>query len=200
LLASLEVLFRVIPSGIPEEAEPALAPQEWSRSLARRKARAVASRYPEAVTIGCDTVVVRDGKVQDKPRDPEDARSMLRYLRSGWHEVITALAVLHPAGGREETGLAITRVRMGDYSDADIDRYVASGEPMDKAGSYGIQGLGGRLVKEFDGCYNNVVGLPLCETARLLELFHIRAGLRGPVCLLPSGHPCPSFGSDRDNC
>jgi septum formation protein len=190
LLALLGLAFQVVPSGVPEEADPSLDPREWGRILAEKKALAVAGLYPEKVTIGCDTVVARNGEVQDKPRDPRDARAMLRYLRGGWHEVITAVAVLHPAAGRGETGLAVTRVRMGDYSDADIDRYVASGEPMDKAGGYGIQGLGGRLVEAIEGCYNNVVGLPLCETAALLA----RLGIRprpGPVCLLPSGLPCP---------
>jgi septum formation protein len=190
LLSSLGLPFQVVPSQVPEEADPALQPLQWARILAEEKAQAVGSRYPGALTIGCDTVVARDGNVQDKPRHAEDARSMLRYLRGGWHQVITAVAVLHPAGGRSESGVAITRVRMGGYTDHDIDRYIASGEPMDKAGGYGIQGLGGRLVEEIEGCYNNVVGLPLCETAKLLERFGVCRSPE-PVCLLPSGLPCP---------
>lgn len=122
--------------------------------------------------LGADTEVVLDGRLFGKPQDPADAIRMLRELRGREHEVITGLAVVEVgvAGSapRQETVAVTSRVRMGDYSDADIERYVATGEPLDKAGGYAVQGLGGRLVAAVDGCLSNVIGLPLTTTRALL--------------------------------
>jgi len=124
------------------------------------------------VVLGADTEVVLDGRLLGKPRDPADAARMLRELRGRQHEVITGLAVveLGPPGSvpRQETAAVTSRVRMADYSDADIESYVATGEPLDKAGAYAVQGLGGRLVAAVDGCLTNVIGLPLTTTRALL--------------------------------
>jgi len=124
------------------------------------------------VVLGADTEVVLDGRLLGKPRDPADAVRMLRELRGREHEVITGLAVVEvgPPGTapRHETAAVTTRVRMGEYTDADIERYVATGEPLDKAGAYAVQGLGGRLVAAVDGCLTNVIGLPLTTTRALL--------------------------------
>jgi septum formation protein len=124
------------------------------------------------VILGADTEVVLDGRLLGKPRDAVDAARMLRDLRGREHEVITGLAVVEtgPAGTapRPETTSVTTRVRMGRYGDAEIDAYVATGEPLDKAGGYAVQGLGGRLVVAVDGCFTNVVGLPLTTTRALL--------------------------------
>ena len=125
--------------------------------------------------LGADTEVVLDGRLMGKPRDAADARRMLAELRGRVHEVITAVALVEAwPGGREEATAVTTRVRMGSYSDAEIEAYVATGEPLDKAGAYGVQGLGGRLVAEVDGCFTNVVGLPLSTTRRLLERWGVR--------------------------
>jgi septum formation protein len=146
--------------------------------LALDKARAVAAGLaragPEpAVVLGADTVVAIDGQALGKPADREDARAMLRRLAGRAHDVITGIAVLDAATGRAETTAVVSRVRMADYGEGEIDAYVASGEPMDKAGAYAIQGGGGRLVAGLEGSFTNVVGLPLAETARLLAAFGV---------------------------
>jgi septum formation protein len=126
--------------------------------------------------LGADTEVVLDGELLGKPHDAPHAVRMLERLRGRVHEVITGLALVEAgAGGREETASVTTRVRMAGYDDEAIREYVASGEPFDKAGAYAVQGLGGRLVADVDGCYTNVVGLPVETTRRLLR----RWGLLG---------------------
>jgi septum formation protein len=146
-------------------------------ALARAKARAVAQRVsvdasPRAagrtVVLGADTEVFLDGQALGKPADAIDAGRMLRALRGRVHEVITGLALVEVGGGREETASVTTRVRMADYSDAEVEAYVVTGEPFDKAGGYAVQGEGTRLVAEVNGCYTNVVGLPVETTRRLL--------------------------------
>jgi septum formation protein len=126
------------------------------------------------VVLGADTEVVLDGRLLGKPRDGDDAARMLRALRARVHEVITGVALVEGgAAGREETTAVTTRVRMADYADAELLAYVATGEPLDKAGAYAVQGLGRALVAEVDGCLTNVVGLPLTTTRRLLESWHL---------------------------
>jgi septum formation protein len=148
--------------------------------VALAKALAVAARLGRApaVVLGADTEVVLDGRLLGKPRDGADAARMLRELRGREHEVITGLAVVEldvpAATPRQETASVTSRVRMADYDDAAIEAYVATGEPLDKAGAYAVQGLGGRLVADVAGCFTNVVGLPLTTTRALLE----RRGLR----------------------
>jgi septum formation protein len=143
--------------------------------VALAKALAVAAtlgRAP-ALILGADTEVVLDGRLLGKPSDGADAARMLRELRGREHEVITGLAVVEldalGAPPRQETTSVTSRVRMGDYDDATIEAYVATGEPLDKAGAYAVQGLGGRLVAAVDGCLTNVVGLPMTTVRALLE-------------------------------
>jgi septum formation protein len=169
LLAQIGIAFTVLPSHIPEE-HPAVPPTEAIAAVALAKARAVALRLSpdaRAVVLGADTEVVLDGRLLGKPRDAADAGRILRELRGRVHEVITGVALVAP--GREEATAVATRVTMRDYSDAEIEAYVATGEPLDKAGAYGVQGLGARLVARVDGCLTNVVGLPVSTTRRLLE-------------------------------
>jgi septum formation protein len=128
---------------------------------------------PATVVLGADTEVVLDASLLGKPADGRDAARMLRALRGRTHQVITGVALVAPATGREETAAVTTLVTMGDYGDADIEAYVATGEPLDKAGAYAVQGVGGRLVARVDGCFTNVVGLPLSTTRRLLEAWGI---------------------------
>ncbi len=192
LLRALNLPFTVAVSGVDEDAvDPALDPPAMVRLLARQKAEAVAREVCSGLVIGADTTVVLDESALGKPADPDDARAMLRRLRGRLHHVISGVAVIDAASGQTEVGAAITPVLMRDYTDAQIDAYVASGEPMDKAGSYAIQGLGGALVAEIDGCYNNVVGFPLCEVVALLARCGLALPLTGPACLLPDGAPCP---------
>ena len=121
-----------------------------------------------AIVLGADTEVVLDGRLLGKPRDAADAALILKALRGRIHEVITGVALVEAPAGREETAAVTTRVRMGGYTDAEIEAYVATGEPLDKAGAYAVQGLGGRLIAQVDGCFSNVVGLPVTTTRRLL--------------------------------
>jgi septum formation protein len=124
--------------------------------------------------LGADTEVVLDGRLLGKPDDARDALRMLRELRGRVHEVITGVALVRAGqAGGEETAAVSTRVRMGNYSDEDIESYVATGEPLDKAGAYAVQGLGSALVAEIDGCLTNVVGLPLSTTRRMLERWRL---------------------------
>ena len=172
MLAALGVAFTVEPSHIPEE-HPAAPPAEALAAVALAKARAVARSLAEddsAVVLGADTEVILDGRLLGKPSGNADAFRILRSLRGRTHEVITGVA-LAAAGsaGRTETAAVTTRVTMAAYSDAEIEAYVATGEPLDKAGAYAVQGLGGRLVARVDGCRSNVVGLPVGTTRRLLE-------------------------------
>lgn len=189
LLAALGLPFEIITSGVDETIDPALAPAEQVRQLALEKARAVAARLESGLVIGADTDVFLDGVMLSKPADAADAARMLRQLRGQTHEVISGVAVIGAASGRAESGSVTTPVRMAAYSDAQIAEYAASGEPLDKAGAYAIQGLGGALVAGIEGCYNNVVGLPLCELAALLARFGV--AVAGPVCLRPDGSLCP---------
>ena len=124
----------------------------------------------ELPILGADTVVVLDGTPLGKPRDADEARRMLRALRGRWHEVVTGLALFVPERGTA-TDFVVTRVKMRNYGDDEIEAYVRTGEPLDKAGAYGIQGLGGLLVEEIHGCYYNVVGLPLSRLAEMMRAF-----------------------------
>jgi len=121
--------------------------------------------------LGADTVVALGSEVFGKPADPADARRMLQRLRGRWHEVMTGVAVV--ADDREATAAVVTRVLMDEVDDGWIDAYVASGEPLDKAGAYAVQGEGGRLITALIGSYTNVVGLPLRETGALLSSFGV---------------------------
>ncbi len=156
---------------MPGVPVPALA-----TALARMKARHVADRVratgaPLAVILGADTLVVVDGRPLGKPASRDDARGMLRALRGRPHQVVTGVALLEVPGEREASEAVTSAVLMRPYSDAEIDAYVATGEADDKAGAYAVQGAGGRLVVRVEGCYTNVVGLPLRTTARLLRAF-----------------------------
>jgi len=170
LLASICADFIVVPSEVDETIEP-LPPPDVARRLALRKARAVAARAGRGLVLGADTLVIVDGEVLGKPAGPEPARAMLRRLRGRWHEVVTGVAVVEAERGRERATVVTSRVLMADYPDADIEAYVASGAPLDKAGGYSIRDLGGNLVDGLVGSYSNVVGLPLEATRRLLADF-----------------------------
>ncbi len=198
LLAALGLPFSIVTSGVPEDVAPGLDPVEAARQLARRKAEAVAATLDRGLVIGSDTDVVLDDTILGKPADAADAARMLRLLRGRTHRVISGVAVLDAASGRIALGTVTTLVTMAEASDAQIAAYAASGEPLDKAGAYAIQGLGGALVAGIEGCYNNVVGFPLCEVAALLGQFGVSA-LNGasPLCALPDGTPCPRVELSR---
>jgi MAF protein len=175
LLATLGVAFAVIPPDVDETplmAEPA---GPLALRLASLKAAAVATARPDAVVIGADTVVTQRGELFGKPSSAAAAMEMLARLRARQHEVVTGVCVI-PPGGHRLAGAIRTTVYMRDYTDEELLAYVAGGEAFDKAGAYAIQDASFRPVREINGCYSNVVGLPLCLSADLLR----RAGLRLP--------------------
>jgi septum formation protein len=142
--------------------------------LAEAKARAVAASRPEGLVLGADTIVVVDGDALGKPADALEARLMLARLRGRAHDVLTGVALVAGPGGAVSSATEVTRVVMARYPDDVIEAYVASGSPMDKAGAYAIQELGGTLVDAVIGSYTNVIGLPLGVTARLLRAAGVR--------------------------
>jgi septum formation protein len=169
---------------VPSDLDETLPPgplHAAASALALAKARAVAARVERGVVLGADTIVVLDGRPLGKPAGPDEARAMLRRLQGREHEVVTGVAVVDARTGRSDTVSVVSRVRMAAYGEAEIDAYVASGEPLDKAGAYAIQGRGAALVAGLEGSYTNVVGLPLAETARLLAAFGV------PVSGPPAG-------------
>ncbi len=175
LLARLGIPFEVRPSGFEETLIAGLPAVALAATLARGKTRDVAARLRAAgegpaLVLGADTLVVLDGQPMGKPASRDEAGRMLRALRARTHEVVTAVALEGP-GGREASDVVTSRVRMRAYSDREIEAYVETGEPDDKAGAYAVQGLGAHLVDGVEGCYTNVVGLPLRTTARLLRDF-----------------------------
>jgi septum formation protein len=169
LLESAGVSFSVSPSDIPEEPFPGETPEAHVRRLALEKARAVASVAASRYVVGADTIVVCDGEIMGKPVDEADAVRMLRKLAGKGHQVITGFAVLDRQGAREIVDAVTTQVYFKSLTDAEIDAYVATGCPMDKAGAYAIQGGAAYMVRSIDGSYTNVVGLPLCEVVEALR-------------------------------
>ena len=167
LLAGLGIEAEVRPADVDETPLAGEAAEPYVLRLAASKARARGKG--DELVLAADTVVVLDGDLLGKPRDPDDARHMLRRLSGRDHEVLTGVAVFHPARDRSWSEVARTRVEMARLSAQEIDWYVASGEPMDKAGAYAIQGLGALFVERLEGNYSNVVGLPIPLTYRLLE-------------------------------
>ncbi len=159
VLRQLGLEPEVIPSRVDEGYLPGETPEGHARRLAREKAEAVAAEYPDALVVAGDTIVVDGGTVLVKPTDEEDAVAMLLRLAGGTHRVLSGIAVA--AAGRVVSRLAQTQVTMRRYGEAEARAYAATGEPMDKAGGYGIQGLGAALVEEIHGDYYCVVGFPV---------------------------------------
>ncbi|MCC6348013.1 MAG: septum formation protein Maf [Candidatus Eisenbacteria bacterium] len=169
LLRQAGAEFTVTDPG-PDRAWPGRAePRHGVRALALDKARRVAAKRPEAVVIGADTVVVLRGQRLGKPADREEARAMIERLHGRRHEVWTGIAVV--GGGEQRTGAECTLVHLQKLSAEEIERYLRSGESLDKAGAYGIQGLAGQFVRRIEGEYGTVVGLPLARLRLLLAEF-----------------------------
>lgn len=168
LLSLFGLDFDIEPAHIDEAVHPDEAPEAYVRRMAGEKALAVHGRFESHFVLGSDTVVVVDGECLGKPVDDHEARDMLRRLSGREHRVLSAVAVIGPDGASRER-LSVTRVEFAELSAAWIERYVASGEPHDKAGAYGIQGAAGIAVRSLTGSYTGVVGLPLFETGELLR-------------------------------
>ena len=157
LLAYIVPAFEIIPSGIEEIALG--SPAQQVETLAADKAADIAEKYPDAVVIGADTLVAVDDLVLGKPRDEAEAAAMLKQLSGRTHTVYTGVAVIN--AGRTHSLLEATQVTFCRMTDEEIIDYIATGEPMDKAGAYGIQGYGGKYITGIEGCFFNVMGLPL---------------------------------------
>ena len=196
LIAHLGLPVEHREADVPEVPLPGEYPAETALRLAREKVEKVAGPHPNplpegegvraaGVVVGGDTVVVADGRILGKPADPDEARAMLRELRGREHQVITGVCLLDLASREVYAEAVETRAWMRDYSDAEIERYVRSGAPLDKAGAYGIQDESFHPVDRIEGCYLNVVGLPLCAVAR---------GLRA------LGHDAPGYPTDDCRC
>jgi septum formation protein len=171
LLASAGVAFEIIPSDTDEGTREGESPEEYVTRLAREKAAEVAEKHPHRWVLAADTIVVVDGSILGKPKDPPEAREMLERLSGREHRVITGYCILHSLLGKAREGRVATRVRFKSISSKEIQWYLETGEPFDKAGAYAVQGRAAFMVREISGSYTNVVGLPLCEVVEaLLEL------------------------------
>ena len=172
LLDLVGIEHEVSPSNIDEKMRPRETPRRYAERLAREKASAVATRNPETLTIAADTIVIVNRKVLEKPLDHDDARRMLSMLSGREHTVITAVAVAR--GRKLRSAIEEVKVKFRRLRDDEIDAYIATGEPMDKAGAYGIQGYGATIVECVDGDYFAVMGLPLARVVTLMRDLGVR--------------------------
>lgn len=171
LLARMGLTFTVCPADIEEVIDPGLTPPQVVMSLSRQKAEAVAASRPDALVIAADTIVVLDGKILGKPHSVGEAREMLTALSGQEHHVCTGFTLQR--GEQVETGCEESQVWFRELTEEEIDSYIATGEPMDKAGAYGIQGYGALLVNGIHGDYFNVMGLPVCRLGQDLKAFGV---------------------------
>jgi len=170
LLKTVIENFRVVPSKIDEICDIDLSPEENAILLGRKKATSVAKLHPHHLVIGADTLVVLENKIIGKPTDTENARQILRQLSGQEHKVITGVAVVH---SKIFSAASISRVRIKTLTSNEINSYVKSEEPMDKAGAYAIQGKGSFLIESYDGPYSNIVGLPINLLKNLLQKLNL---------------------------
>lgn len=179
LLRQAGIPFSIEIPDITEEINGNMSPQETVTDLALKKALAVSSRLGEGFILAADTIVLHRGEVLGKPLDREDARQMLHRLSGNEHEVLTGLALVDASSGKQESGFSLTRVWLKPLIKSEIDAYVATGEPLDKAGAYGIQGRAALFVEKIEGCYFNVVGLPLSLLYDLMAIMQVPTWLNG---------------------
>ncbi len=193
LLAFAGWNFTVQTDMVDERALPDEPAGAYVCRLAAVKARAVAKHAPlGSVVLGADTAVIDRDQILGKPADRNEAVRMLRKLRGRSHQVFTALCALRVDDGRTITDLCVTDVPMRAYSEREIQAYVETGDPLDKAGAYGIQHLGFRPVESLEGCFPNVMGLPLCRVDHMLRQLNCTPEDGGnPVCAGPASGECP---------
>ncbi|MBP7176203.1 MAG: septum formation inhibitor Maf [Thermoclostridium sp.] len=180
LLEQVGIPFTVLPSDVDETIDHNQQPAEIVQILSVKKAESVVHQLPEgssAVVLAADTIVVLQGKVLGKPADRDDAFRMLQMLQDQWHEVMTGITLIDIKTGKRLAHVEKTRVRVRPLTPDAIRDYIDSGEPLDKAGAYAIQGLGALLVEKIDGCYSNVVGLPLYSVSMMLAEMGIHTPL-----------------------
>ena len=171
LLRQVGIACTVDPSGIDESVLPGEVPAQFAKRVALDKARDIAKRHKSGIVLGADTIVLIDGDILGKPGSAAEAVSMLTRLSGRTHVVMTAVALVDAATGKSAAEVETTEVVMRALTEAEIEAYVATGEPMDKAGAYGIQGRAALFVEGVNGCFFNVVGLPLARLDRMLKGF-----------------------------
>jgi septum formation protein len=188
--------FEVVPADIDESQRNDELPVDYVKRLAEEKARVVAPFYPNCLVLAADTIVVDEEDVLGKPANPTEARAMLQRLRGHVHQVYTAIALLRLAEQKLAADLCSTPVPMRSYTDAEIEAYAASGDPLDKAGAYAIQHSGFHPVEALAGCYASVMGLPLCHLVRSLRRFGITPPGDVPTaCQSTLNYVCPVYQS-----
>jgi septum formation protein len=195
--------FAILPAAIDEAPFAGEAPEVYVARLAEGKVRNAAQHAPvDAIVLAADTTVAlpagaagrQAAKILGKPCDAQEAGQMLRSLRGRIHLVYTGLAVLRPADGRMVKDVCMSEVRMRDYTDEEMRMYIASGDPLDKAGAYAVQHAGFHPVDKLEGCYANVMGLPVCHLARLLVQFDLSPQVSLPQeCQQMLGYDCPIY-------
>lgn len=191
LLALLGLPFEAAAPEVVETPQAGESPAALVVRLSESKAHAV---FSSGTTIACDTVVALDAELLGKPRDPAEAIAMLRRLRERPHTVYSAITLVDAPTGRTLRELAETQVVMRAYSDAEVKAYVASGDPLDKAGAYAVQHTGFHPVARLQGCYANVMGLPLCHLTRCLHAWGIEPTQPVPAaCQAHTGHRCTVY-------
>ncbi len=176
ILEKVGLRFRVDESGCEERITPGLSPATLARSLSRQKAEAVAAKYKDAIIVAADTFIVYESEILGKPHTAREAIRMLKSLSGRAHTVITGFTIIDTGSGKKISKSVKTKVCFKKLSSKDIDAYVKTGEPLDKAGAYAIQGLGAALIDKIEGDFLNVVGLPLDALLKVLREFgvHVR--------------------------
>ena len=169
ILENMNLKFDIIKSEIEETTLENESPEDLVKRLSYEKAHDIATRNRDSIVIGADTVVVLDNNVLGKPKDKEDAFNMLKKMSGREHDVITGISILCLDSKKEIIDFCVSKVKFKNLSDEDIYSYIATGECMDKAGSYGIQGLGGILVEYIKGDYFNIVGFPISSASEILK-------------------------------
>ena len=179
LLKQIGLNFEVVPSSIEEVIDNTLEPFQVAMSLASQKCNDVAAQIKEdCIVIGADTIVVKDNKMLGKPKNERDAFDMLSSLNGEWHQVVTGICLYRTSDKKSICDYEMTKVKIADKSDEFINEYIATKEPFDKAGAYGIQGYGSLLVEKIDGCYFNVMGLPIFKLSCMLDKLEYRINLK----------------------
>lgn len=168
LLKQLGLDFEVIPSDVEEDVVSGESPREHVIRLAEAKALDVGNRFPDAWVVGADTIVYVNGIILGKPKSQQEAQEMLRQLSGKEHTVLTGISVRHLKKKKGKREVVETAVRVKPLSPVEMEWYIGTGEPFDKAGGYGIQGIGSFMIESINGSYTNVVGLPLCELMQML--------------------------------
>lgn len=197
MLALGGVPFEIVAANINEDSLPDEEPKAYVARLAREKAQAAAKKLAgrEAIVVAADSTVVLDGRILGKPADATEARAILRSLRGQSHVAYTAISVLRTGDGVHVNDLAETPVPMRNYTDEEIDTYIATGDPLDKAGAYAIQHPGFRPAASMTGCRANVVGLPLCHLMRTLAKWDLTFEADVPsACQAHLNYDCPVSG------